>query len=85
MTNEVSGLIVDRDDHEAMAAAAIRLLNDGELALKLARNAHEASKKFTWPYIRPEWLELYRQLAKSKESALSQRTRLPLTKTDSPH
>ena len=68
MTNEVTGLIVDRDDHEALAAAAIRLLNDNELALKLARNAHESSRKFTWPYIRSEWLKLYRELADNKAS-----------------
>lgn len=68
MTNEVTGLIVDRDDHEALAAAAIRLLNDNELALKLARNAHESSRKFTWSYIRSEWLKLYRELADNKAS-----------------
>jgi len=35
MTNEETGLIVERDDHEALAAAAIRLLDDNEFALKL--------------------------------------------------
>jgi glycosyltransferase involved in cell wall biosynthesis len=87
MTHEVSGLIVDRDDHHALAREALRLLNDTELALKLARNAHESSKKFTWPYIRREWLELYGQLAKEKQVVFStqQNGRLPLTKTDSAH
>ena len=64
MTNEVSGLIVDRDDHQALAAGVIRLLKDSELAIKLARNAHEASKKFTWPYIRDEWLKVYKELSR---------------------
>jgi L-malate glycosyltransferase len=63
MTNEVTGLIVDRDDHQALANAAIRLLNDNEFALKLVRNAHESSRKFTWPHIRNEWLNLYKELA----------------------
>jgi glycosyltransferase involved in cell wall biosynthesis len=63
MTNEVSGLIVDCDDHEALAASAIRLLNDDELALKLSRNAHESSKQFTWPPIRDKWIALYADLA----------------------
>lgn len=72
MTNEVTGLIVDRDDHEALAAGAIRLLNDNEFALKLVRNAHESSKKFTWPYIRDEWINLYHELAKEKDFLLSQ-------------
>ena len=85
MTNEVTGLIVDIDDHEALAAAAIRLLNDGEFALKLARNAHESSKKFTWPHIRGEWLDLYRELAKEKGtlSSVSSQAHVPLAKTDS--
>ena len=86
MTNEVTGLIVDRDDHKALAAGAIRLLNDNELALKLVRNAHESSRKFTWPHIRDEWVNLYRELAKEKGFSLSTNTddgRVPLAKTDS--
>src|SRR5688572_8813385 len=71
MTNELTGLIVDRDDHEALAARAIRLLNDNEFASELVRNAHEASRKFTWPCIRDEWLKLYGELAKEKNFLLS--------------
>ena len=85
MTNEVTGLIVNRDDHQALAAAAIRLLKDNEFALKLVRNAHESSKKFTWPHIRNEWLNLYKQLAKEKGFLLTvnSQTHAPLAKTDS--
>jgi L-malate glycosyltransferase len=66
MTNEVTGLIVDRDDHKALAAAAVRLINDNEFALKLVRNAHESTRKFTWPHIREQWLDLYSELAQEK-------------------
>ncbi len=85
MTNEVTGLIVSRDDHEALAAAAIRLLNDNELALKLVRNAHESTKKFTWPYIRGQWLDIYRELVKDHGVLLSAKEpgRVPVAKTDS--
>jgi L-malate glycosyltransferase len=85
MTNEVTGLIVARDNHEALAAAAIRLLSDNELALKLVRNAHESTRKFTWPHIRGEWLKLYRDLANQTDSVLSadNEGRVPLPKTDS--
>ena len=84
MTNEVSGLIVDRDDHQALAAAAIRLLNDNEFALKLVRNAHESTKKFTWPYIRDQWLDVYRELTKEQGLELSpKQNRVPVAKTDS--
>ena len=84
MTNEETGLIVNRDDHEALAAGAIRLLQDNEFALKLARNAHESSRNFTWPNIRNEWLKVYRELAKAKGFSLSATSQsVPLAKTDS--
>ena len=83
MTNEESGLIVNRDDHEALAAAAIRLLEDNDFALRLARNAHEASKSFTWPYIRNEWLNVYRELANDKGLSWHASQSVPLAKTDS--
>lgn len=83
MTHEVTGLIVNRNDHEALAREAIRLLNDNELALTLARNAHESSKKFTWAFIRREWLALYRNLVKENDVAVSCNSEnFPLTKTD---
>ena len=87
MTNEVTGLIVNRDDHQALAAAALRLLDDNEFALKLVRNAHESTKKFTWPYIREQWLDLYHELAK-QQGALSSanranKGRVRVAKTDS--
>ncbi len=85
MTHEVTGLIVDRDDHQALAQEALRLLSDAELALRLSRNAHESSKKFTWPCIRREWLELYRQMATENDVPVRNKneTQLPLTKSDS--
>ena len=85
MTNEVSGLIVGCDDHEALAAGAIRLLNDAELATRLARNAREASKKFSWPFIRDEWVNLYCDLAKdlSLSVTTANQGQVPLAKTDS--
>jgi glycosyltransferase involved in cell wall biosynthesis len=85
MTNEVSGLIVERDDHEALAAAAIRLLNDPDLATRLARNAREASKKFSWPFIRDEWVNLYFDLAKDLSFSVTTTNQgpVPLVKTDS--
>jgi L-malate glycosyltransferase len=62
MSNQVDGLIVKANDHEGLAAGAIRLLRDPELAAKFARNARESAKKFTWPQIRQEWLDLYMEL-----------------------
>jgi glycosyltransferase involved in cell wall biosynthesis len=83
MTNEITGLIVNRNDHEALAAAAIRLLNDNELASRLVRNAHESSKRFTWPHIHGEWLQLYRELATEKGSLRTTNDSVPLASSDS--
>jgi glycosyltransferase involved in cell wall biosynthesis len=63
LTHEETGLMVPRNDHEALAAAAIRLLEDQELASKIARQGREASRQFTWPEVRDRWLDLYRELA----------------------
>jgi glycosyltransferase involved in cell wall biosynthesis len=85
MTDEVTGLIVNSDDHEALAREAFRLLDDNNFALQLAHNAHQASKKFTWPYIRDEWLDLYRKLSEKNDVSFSRtsESQLPLAKTDS--
>ena len=66
MTNEVTGLIVKRDDHEALAAAAMRLLKNDEFAATLARNARASCKKFSWSEVERQWLSLYRELVENK-------------------
>ena len=65
MTDQQSGIIVSTNDHEAMAAGALRLLAEPDYAVALARNAREASKKFTGAAIKQQWLELYQQVANS--------------------
>jgi len=62
VTHEETCLMVPRNDHQAMAEASCRLLNDPELALRLTRNARESSKRFTSAGVRAEWLRLYREL-----------------------
>jgi glycosyltransferase involved in cell wall biosynthesis len=47
--NEVSGLLVPREDVDALAGAVIRLLNDPDLAARLgARAAADAKGPFSW-------------------------------------
>lgn len=76
MTNEETGLIVERDNPEAMAAAALRLLEDNEFAAKLARNARESSRRFTWQQVKSEWLKLYRELMNQQSQVNSQKAEL---------
>ena len=55
VTHEETALIVPRDDHEAMASQAIRLLEDDSLAVHLGRNGREACVRFAWPAVRDAW------------------------------
>lgn len=58
----VHGLLVPLDDDRAMAAAALRLLDDSELARRLAAAAHASTDGYTWHRVRPLWLSAYRGL-----------------------
>ena len=69
VTNNETCLMVSCNDHEALAASAIRLLEDNELAAKIARQAREASRKFTWTAVRDEWVKLYHELGLVKTGA----------------
>jgi glycosyltransferase involved in cell wall biosynthesis len=62
VTHEETALIVPRGDHEAMAASAIRILEDNDLALRLSRDGRESCRRFTWPAVRDEWLRVYSEL-----------------------
>jgi glycosyltransferase involved in cell wall biosynthesis len=67
ITHEKTGLLVPKDDHRAMAAAAIRLLGDAELCARIIANAYETCPKYTWPAVRDEWLRLYDELVHERE------------------
>lgn len=64
--NEKTGLIVEIKDHEALAKAAIRLLEDQELAQRLIIGGRKYVQRFTWEQVREKWLAVYRDLAKRK-------------------
>jgi glycosyltransferase involved in cell wall biosynthesis len=66
VTHEETCLMIARNDHEAMAAAALRLLEEPEFAARIARNAREHCRRFSWPVVQQEWLKLYHELAGGK-------------------
>ena len=71
--HEETGLIVPREDHEAMAAAAIRLLQDPSLAHRLiARALDECRQRYAPRAVVGEWLSVYQGLvaAEVAESGL---------------
>jgi glycosyltransferase involved in cell wall biosynthesis len=61
--NGETGLVVERNDHEAMAAAALRLLEDDSLARKLAAGARAELANYEGKGIRGQWMDLYARLA----------------------
>ena len=67
VTDEETGLLVERGDHEAMARSAIRLLEDEALATRLAEQARRACQQYSWPAVRNEWLGLYNEMAKASK------------------
>lgn len=71
VTHEETCLMVGRDDPQAMAAAALRLLEEEGLAACLTRRAREESRKFEWPAVREQWVGLYQALARSEAAGFA--------------
>jgi L-malate glycosyltransferase len=67
VTDGETGFLTARGDYEAMAARAVRLLEDAETASRLARNAHLECRKYSWAAVRDEWLKLYAEAARAGE------------------
>ena len=60
VTHEETGLMVELNDHAALAAAALRLLADPALARRLAANGREeVMRKYTWPAVHAAWRRAY--------------------------
>jgi glycosyltransferase involved in cell wall biosynthesis len=57
--DQMTGLLFARGDHRAMAACALRLLEESGLASRLAENAHAQCAAYCWSRIGPQWLALY--------------------------
>jgi len=58
--NERTGLLSPVGDEKALAANVIRLLREPELATRIAKNAYEESREYTWDVVREQWLDVYR-------------------------
>jgi glycosyltransferase involved in cell wall biosynthesis len=58
-----TGLLSPVGDANALANNVIRLLQNQDLAEKIASNAYEKSKTFRWEHVRTAWLKVYRSLS----------------------
>lgn len=60
VTHEANGLLVDCEDHEALATAALRLFSEPELAVRLADRARsDVLSKYTWAAVQSGWRSAY--------------------------
>ncbi len=63
--NEKTALLVPRDDDEAMASAAFRLLEEEGLAVRLARAGRDELDRYSWDArVRDQWVGLYEDLVR---------------------
>ena len=64
-TDGETALLVPRNDHQAMAACAFRLLEDEALVERLTTRAYEECKRFCAGPVRDQWFALYQRLLKT--------------------
>jgi glycosyltransferase involved in cell wall biosynthesis len=64
LTHGVHGLLARVDDHESIASGVLTLLDNPEMADRLARAAHATCDAYTWPVVREQWLRAYRGIAR---------------------
>jgi L-malate glycosyltransferase len=58
-----TALLVDINDHEAVAARAIELLENPDLVEQLTNKGLEEVQRYHWAPVRDQWAALYRELA----------------------
>lgn len=58
-----NGLLTEVNDPEDLAANAIRLVEDADLAKRLTDTAFADLHKYSWKSVRNQWLEIYKELA----------------------
>ena len=67
--HERDGLLAPPNDHHAVAAQVLRLVDDQRLAHGLARSARERCRNYFWDAIRDQWLTVYRDVARPEGHA----------------
>ena len=68
--DEMDGLLVDGDDIEGLANAINRLIEDPELAHKLAENGNlKVTSQYTWSAIASQFHAVYEEVIKQKRGA----------------
>jgi Glycosyltransferase len=61
--NERTAMVVDVNDHAALANAAIRLFDEPALSQRLIAEGRRECEKYSWTAVRNQWLDLYSEVA----------------------
>ena len=75
VTHERTALVVSQGDHEHLAASALRLLDDPELAQRIIQQGREECRKYEWDAVRDQWLDAYSDLARGSTADLKETER----------
>jgi len=67
LSHETNGLLAPVNDHAALAAHVLRIVETPSHGRRLAAAGYASSTAFTWPRVRDEWLRVYRTAAASRE------------------
>jgi glycosyltransferase involved in cell wall biosynthesis len=62
VTHLTNGLLAPVNDHEALAAQVLRVVEDEALGRRLVATAFEACGGFKWESVRGQWLDAYRSV-----------------------
>jgi L-malate glycosyltransferase len=63
LTDGVHGLLAPDNDHRAIAARVLQLLDDPSYGRRLAAAARDTCEAYRWPVVREGWIAAYRSLA----------------------
>jgi L-malate glycosyltransferase len=69
LTDGETGLLTPLDDHAAIAAGVLRLLDDPLLGRRIATRAREQCESYTWPAVRGLWVDAYRSVLNRQSSS----------------
>jgi glycosyltransferase involved in cell wall biosynthesis len=61
--NNSTGILVNRNDDEAMSNAIMRLINDPEFAHQIAISARKKVENFDWEVVKEDWFEVIESTA----------------------
>jgi len=69
LTDGFNGMLVRCGDEQAAADAILRLIDEPELARRIADTAFDGCTRYQWSAVRRQWLDLYRGMAEPRLAA----------------